>query len=904
MAKPLTLRNRRRIPRTRRPKTQAPGMVQSQDSANGWPDLAFALLDPHTGRLADGGRDLARLFDLPPCGTAGQGVALPALCAPESRPVVTCWLAQCRSGAPWPECACEFIDTTGGRWLATLRGSLVRDTLGRPQAIRALFADDTERRRLEDALLESEQRHKLISENLVDVIWAMTPDLRFTYLSPSAESLTGHPVERLLRMDLATLFTRESLRCISEAAAHWRDEAARMQDPTPVWLGLEILTANGGCVPVEALARATLDAERHVTGFCGTARDIHLRRRMERIEALLSRLAKSLLECEDMTQTRELAAACAEALTGARCVTAVLHGRAEDGLSDSAETATPEGADDISMAVTHAGTEIGRLTARGVPPRAAAEARPLLERVASLFALAAARLSAEEARRKNERSARLLLESMHEGVWALDADRRTIFANQRLTAMLGYSVAELRTLRPTDLMPSQERLHAQERLPELRLGLGTSADHELWRKNGTPLPVRMNIAPLLDENGAFDGLVCTIADLSDRRRMERELRNNQARFEALYELSRLTGATEAQTAEFTLRAALRLTDSAAGALFFVDAQGGYLRPMATSPRTPDCFGHPELKAIGEGLFARTCASGPPLVVNEAQEITGLPPGHPPVTRFLGATARDGERPIAVLGLTGKPRDYTQDDGLHVSLLLDGMWRMVRGRRDEARIRTSLREKEGLLREVHHRVKNNLQVVSSLLDMAGRRLPDPEARRGMEEVRAKVLAMSLVHAQLHGDADHEGGPGQGVDLERYVRALFRQLCAIYSGGMELEVDVRLGGLTLGLEQAAPLGLVLNEALTNAFKHSRSDLAEDGRPTGRVLLRARREDDDVRITVRDNGPGLPEGFEPEHAAGLGLKLMFGLVRGQLRGEIALTNMDEGLCVSIRFRPIIAT
>jgi two-component sensor histidine kinase len=244
-----------------------------------------------------------------------------------------------------------------------------------------------------------------------------------------------------------------------------------------------------------------------------------------------------------------------------------------------------------------------------------------------------------------------------------------------------------------------------------------------------------------------------------------------------------------------------------------------------------------------------------------------------------------------------------------------MWRVLRGRRDEARIRASLNEKEALLRELQHRVKNNLQVVSSLLDMAGRRLEGAEARQSLEEVRAKVQAMSLAHAQLHG----EGKPG-GMDLERYVRALFRQLREVYSGGMDLSLSVVLDPLLLGPDQAVPLGLALNEALANVFKHACAPepvpgpdvsgvLDAGSARAGRVVISAWQEPEGlVSIEVCDNGPGLPAGLDPERADSLGMKLMHGLVQRQLGGELDICNrpVDQGggVCVRIRFQPKNAT
>jgi len=393
--------------------------------------------------------------------------------------------------------------------------------------------------------------------------------------------------------------------------------------------------------------------------------------------------------------------------------------------------------------------------------------------------------------------------------------------------------------------------------------------------------------------------VCTALNLSERKHMEEELRRNQARFEALYELSRLTTATEAQMAAFTLREAERLTGSSGGALFFVAAGGEELVPLAWRGG-PDKTKPSTIATAGASPWAVVHATRLPLLLNDLSLLRAeLPAGHMAVERFLGVPAMDGERPAAILGLTGKTTPYTPDDSLQVSLLMDGMWRIVRSRRDEERIRASLREKESLLREVHHRVKNNLQVVSSLLDMAGRRLSEPQTRRSMEEVRAKVLAMSLVHAQLHGEGAGAAGAGRGIDLERYVRALFRQLREVYSGDMDLSVSVALDGLVLGLDQATPLGLALNEILANVFKHGR----REGQP-GKVDIRARRDGDGrVRLEVRDDGPGLPAGLEPERAPSLGMKLMFGLVRHQLRGELTLESGPEGVLASIRFRPHIA-
>lgn len=822
--------------------------------------------------------------------------------APHWRSTVASWIEELRQGFLRSEYEFEILHTSGElRWV-NMRGVLLRDATGRPSLAQFVVFDVTERRRLEDALAETSRRHEQLSSHLEDVVWAVDRELRWTYLSPSAGAILGLGPESLAARSLTDTFAPASLAAISQAM----DARARAggAGDAPAWLTLEVYDGAGEAVPMEVLARPLRGPDGAIEGYCGTARDIRPRLRREQGDAALSRLAVELLESQDLSQARELVAACAAGLSRGRAVAA-----SRDGANgrlfgqDGAELSDLEAQEPCALLipVLQAGEELGRILVTDVPMGVdMEELAGRLKRVASLFALALTRLRAQEALRRSERLARMLLESMHEGVWAVDREQRTIFVNERLCAMLGYSVDEFLAMRPQDLLDSVQRQAALERYQERRLGQPGAADYEVLRKDGSRLPMHVSGSPMLDREGNYEGMVMTAADLSERRHMEQELRRNQARFEGLFELSRLAMASERQLAGFTLREALRLTGSRVGALYFVNPSEGVLSPMAwQGPRSVPHLPRQPMK--GGGPWAEACAARlPQLLAARGLFVELVPEGQEPPERFLAVPALDGGEPAAVLGLAGKNGVYDEDDGMQVSLLLDGMWRMVRARRDEERIRASLREKEALLREVRHRVKNNLQVVSSLLDMAARRLSEAEGRRSMEEVRAKVQAMSLVHAQLHGGDSASGDGRRGVDLERYVLALFRQLREVYRGGMELEMDMALDDLALGLDQATPLGLVLNEALANVFKHAR----REDRP-GRVELTARRESGGgVRIEVRDDGPGLPPGFEPERAPSLGLKLMFGLVRHQLRGELELHSLAEGVLVRIRFVPYIVS
>ncbi|MBU1229803.1 MAG: PAS domain S-box protein [Proteobacteria bacterium] len=770
----------------------------------------------------------------------------------------------------------------------------------------AMFIDITERKRAEEVLRDSNARYALLAENLVDVVWTTDADLNWTYLSPSAARVSGIPLEELFRKRFEDVFTPESLRRIGELAALRAQGATPEERARPYRLEVDLRRADGALVPLEVMVRPTYGADGRINGYCGTSRDITERKRVEvALRRSEERYALALRGANDGIWDWDLVADTVyysdrwkeiigygpdELEHNSQEWLSRIHPEdydqvlAENGRCISGETPVFQ----VEYRLRHKDGSYRWIHGRGA---SLLDSSGRVVRMAGAHTDISARKEAEAALLKSERLGRKLLESMQEGVWAVDANRRTTFVNDRLCAMLGYSAVELMAMTPLDVLEWPQRHVADIRFYEREEGTSGATDYVLVRKDGSRFPAHVMTSPIMEGQGRFEGLVCGVVDLTQRARMEHELRRNQARFEALYELSRLMPATEHQLAAFTLHEAIRLTDSSAGVLLFVSEDGQTLVPKAWEAEGLVHVGQPpNIPASGPLPWAMVLQRGQPLLLNDFSEYADLmPPGHPAVTRFLGVPALDGARPVAVLGLTGKGGLYTAEDTLQSTLLLDGMWRVVRTRRDEEHIRTSLREKEALLHEVHHRVKNNMQVISSLLDLAGKRLASPEARLSLTEVRGKVQAMSLIHSQLHGS-----GNARGISLERFVRALYHQLREVYHDGLELSLWLQLGDLTLGLDQAVPLGLALNEALANVFKYA---CGQDR--AGRVEIRAAHEESGrVTIEVRDDGPGLPKGLEPAKADSLGMKLMFGLVRHQLRGELEFADTTPGLCVRIRF------
>ena len=168
------------------------------------------------------------------------------------------------------------------------------------------------------------------------------------------------------------------------------------------------------------------------------------------------------------------------------------------------------------------------------------------------------------------------------------------------------------------------------------------------------------------------------------------------------------------------------------------------------------------------------------------------------------------------------------------------------RRKQADLSRALEQREILLREVYHRVKNNLQVVSSLLSLQSRSVTDPAARRALAASRARVSAMARVHERLYSGPDLAR-----VELDRYVEGLVGELIATYRQDERVAVSLELEAVTLPLETAIPCGLILHELVSNALQHA---WPEGG--AGRLVVRTAQVDGVARIEVQDDGVGAPE------------------------------------------------
>jgi two-component sensor histidine kinase/PAS domain-containing protein len=206
---------------------------------------------------------------------------------------------------------------------------------------------------------------------------------------------------------------------------------------------------------------------------------------------------------------------------------------------------------------------------------------------------------------------------------------------------------------------------------------------------------------------------------------------------------------------------------------------------------------------------------------------------------------------------------------------------------EARIQTSLLEKETLLKEIHHRVKNNLTVISSLLDLQSSCLQDEKARAALQNSIARVRTMASIHTQLYQSQDLTR-----VDFGLFLRDLIGNISQSY-GKAESPVSIHVDAdeVRLGIDASIPCGLILNELVANALKHAFPEGKE-----GKINIRMRSEDNRVTLTVQDNGIGFPESLEVTNLKSLGLELV-NLLVGQINGKMDM-QVDGGTIWTITF------
>jgi PAS domain S-box-containing protein len=488
----------------------------------------------------------------------------------------------------------------------------------------------------------------------------------------------------------------------------------------------------------------------------------------------------------------------------------------------------------------------------------------LMEEVAGDLAFALQSLENEAKRRKaevalwrEEKFNRALLENMVDGVVACDADGLLTLFNR--TAREWHGLDCMRA-------PPEEWARIYSIYLEDGVTPMSAASVPLWRafqgetvheagmviraKGQEPRQITVNCTPFFDEFGRELGAVAVMHDITERKAMEVVLEESEAKYRRLFENSPVGIISVDLNGNIT-----EVNDA------LVNVMGS---PSAEATKQINAFEFDPLKGAGfSAAFSRCVESGEPIIHE-----------HPYISRWGKSLhlnlrlnpVRDARG--AVTGAQGTVEDISKQ------------------KLAEEKLTASLHEKEVMLKEIHHRVKNNLQVVSSILNIQAGYTQDKQIISVFSESQNRIRSMAFVHEMLYGSEDLAQ-----IGLNDYIQKMADYLNKFYDASKKISIAMDLEEVTLGVDKAIPFGLILNELLTNCIKHAFPDAKG-----GKIRIDLRLEKGDVVFILCDNGVGLPLDLDIKAVKSLGLTLVCSLVK-QLKGTIDI-HSDGGAQFKITF------
>ncbi|MBI2919289.1 MAG: GAF domain-containing protein [Chloroflexi bacterium] len=502
------------------------------------------------------------------------------------------------------------------------------------------------------------------------------------------------------------------------------------------------------------------------------------------------------------------------------------------------------------------------------------------------MAIANARLfnRVEAAGREWERT----FDIMSEGVAILDPEFRIVRANQALAQLAGCSpealVGELcyRVMHGVDSpvtgCPSvacvTEKRSCEMVRQEPYLG-------NRW--------LYLRSDPVLGPQGEPVSVVHTVQDITDLKRSEDELKRRYQELSALYQVSEVvTASLDLKVVATTaLDAVLRVLDMDSGTIRYLDEATQELVLLADQGMPEEMvqeFHDRPRVALGLGLSGTVAQTGKPLIIEDIlhdPRVAYESSRRAGFRVYLGLPVKVQSKVVGVISARSRrQRAFTPEDMQLVNSISEVVGMAIANARLFEQVEASLAEKEALLKEVHHRVKNNLQVISSLLDLQAGSVEDEGVLHLFREMQNRVRSMALIHEQLYRAPDLAR-----IQFDVFARTLTSNLYrswGVNSDVIELRVNVEY--VLVPVDKAVPFGLIINELVSNALKHA----FPDGRH-GVVSIDFSLEHGRFSLVVRDNGVGVPADLSIEDARTLGLQLVNALTR-QCRGVMEV-HSDGG-------------
>jgi PAS domain S-box-containing protein len=454
------------------------------------------------------------------------------------------------------------------------------------------------------------------------------------------------------------------------------------------------------------------------------------------------------------------------------------------------------------------------------------------------------RKQAEEALRESEERYRSLINNIELSVNLMDLDYNIVMVNDA-TGKLMQKDADL-CIGKKCYREFEKRNTVCPHCPGKRtMATGRSQEVETKgvRDDGTTFDVHMRTFPKYGPNDTIEGFIEIVEDITERKRAQQALKKSEENYR-------------------------RIVETAYEGIWIIDADEN---TVFVNRRMAEMLGYTVGKMLGRKLFdfmldqsktrAEYYLERRRMGIKEQRESLLL--------------CKDGKE--LWVNISAAP---IQDDAGHYIGALEMVTDITERKRAEEQIRASLMEKEVLLQEIYHRVKNNLQVISSLLNLKARTLESSKEAGVFGDCQNFVKAMTLVHEKLYHSEDLVQ-----INYKEYVLELVGDLMRAYLPEKSAKITVKydLEEVFLDRNSAVTCGLVLNELIANSLKH-----AFPKRRKGEIKISMHAGDNgEVKLVVADNGVGIPPGLDFHETDSVGLLLVTGLVENQLQGEIEFTG-----------------
>ncbi|MGD9344604.1 MAG: PAS domain S-box protein [Candidatus Aminicenantes bacterium] len=450
-------------------------------------------------------------------------------------------------------------------------------------------------------------------------------------------------------------------------------------------------------------------------------------------------------------------------------------------------------------------------------------------------ALVASQKKQEELRRSEEKY-RAIFESFYDVYYRTDRDGKIVDISPSIHSQAGYDPNEVIGHPVTVFFVEPAARDAFiTRIKET----GWINDYELKLKgkDGNPIETSVSARIILDENRVPAGIEGILRNISERKRIELALKDSEQKYRDLVD-NALVGVYRTNLS---------------GDILFVNEALAKLLGFST----------PEEVKKESALVRYKDAHIRETFINELTEKGKL-----------------NDYEIELLSKSGEIKNVLISASLVGEEILGMMMDITERKKATEKIKAALKEKEVLLQELHHRVKNNMQVISGLIELQSQQLDDEGAREIFNETRDRVSSMALIHENLYKASDLGN-----INFAEYVKTLTKHLFLSYNVDFDIiQLKIEVEDVFLDVQVGIPCGLIVNELVSNTLKHA----FPEGRQGEVGISLFAGDDGRYRLTVRDDGTGFPKGIDFRKTKSLGMQLVTMLVE-QLEGTIELERKD---------------